>query len=186
MTFYFKFAKLPFVYTSVDAPNQKIAKAIVNKYRDDEICYSATDYAVSFRDIGRFVFRALSEIKEMCFVKITFGYDREKSITAKVSKFNKEEDVVTIINDFVSSDGRKLKDIIKKPQFIQDPNKSKSNAQTLCVKWSKDVEDWLTAEIGSKPILNKNTFVPIFMIEDTKEEKKNDQLLIEDTKNEGA
>jgi len=175
MTFYYKFTKLPFVYSMVEASNKTTADAGVSKYRSDFIRIDAKQVAVTFDDYRnqRFTLKMLSSIKEMANYEITDSKDG-KSYIVELPK-----------NSLLDA----LKAIYADVPGIKDANIFIIGGRSsFGVKNTPKFTQWMMGQLGLTEVPNelkkKDVFIPICIFKETKNTptEKQEVKLLEDSK----
>jgi len=94
--YYFKFTKLPFIYTSIKAVNSAVAKKKVSEYRSDSVLAES----VSFDDMhnGRFEYQHLDALEERDTFEIKSSFTgKSEFVSLKTNKI--EEDLKSLHKD---------------------------------------------------------------------------------------
>lgn len=159
MTFYYKFTKLPFVYSKVEAGNKNTADNIVSKHRSDFIRIDAKQNAISFDDYthNRFTLKMLPEIEEVANYEVIESADGNGSIV-ELRK-----------NDLLNS----LKKIYKDVPGIRDANIFIiSGRSCFGMKNTPKFTRWMMEQMNvldiPKELQQKDAFIPICIFKETK------------------
>ena len=158
--YFFKFTKLPFVYTMVKAANSVKAKEIVSKFRSDGVYVADNKPSLTFSDYHnqKFIFKKLEDIIQKANYEITSAFTGETKII-ELDKCNIVDGLIKYFSDIPGEIPG-----IKKASKITIGGKS-----AFGIKNSDALKKWVINQLGSLPIemQQKQAFIPICFVKET-------------------